>query len=150
MARLPSQRYLVQQPGSRVVLFEDGTERRLAAFDPADAGAVEQALKDIYDSSELGDEDKAFALFWCGYFCAYAGYPVPESGPVTFDEASGLAGVFADGNNHETIACFDPRDGNAAAMVQGAIHLSTLARDEKRAAHFWSGYFYGAASAEGA
>jgi hypothetical protein len=150
MARLPSEHYLMQQTGDHEVqLFEDGTERELVRFDPADSDSVELAQKVIYDSGELDDEDKAFALFWSGYFCAYAGYQAPDAGPVTYDVPSDLAGVFAGDNNLETVVSFDPRDASATARAQGAIYRSSLARDEKRAAHFWCGYFYGQACMAG-
>jgi len=71
MARLPSERYIIQQIGGAVVLFEDGTERELIRFDPANADAAAKAQKDIHDS-ELAAEDKAFAHFWSGYFYAHA------------------------------------------------------------------------------
>lgn len=82
MARLPSEGYLMQQIDGTVVLFEDGTEREIARFDPADANAAARAQRVIHDS-ELGEEDKAFAHFWSGYFYAHASEgrelpPVPD------------------------------------------------------------------------
>jgi hypothetical protein len=71
MARLPSERYLIQQIGGQVILFEDGSEREIARFDPASQEAAVSAQKVIHDS-ELSDEDKCFAHFWSGYFYAYA------------------------------------------------------------------------------
>jgi hypothetical protein len=72
MARLPSERYLIQQiDADLVILFEDGTEREIVRFDPSDNNATALAQKDIH-FSELGDEDKCFAHFWSGYFHAHA------------------------------------------------------------------------------
>ena len=71
MARLPSDKYLIQQIDGVVVLYEDMSEREILRFDPWDMNAVAQAQKAIYDS-ELGDEDKCFAHFWSGYFYAHA------------------------------------------------------------------------------
>lgn len=67
MSRLPSERFLIQQIGGQVVLFEDVTEREIVRFDPSNGNAAAQAQKTIYDS-ELSDEDKCFAHFWSGYF----------------------------------------------------------------------------------
>lgn len=72
MARLPSERFLVQQIGPDVVLFEDGSERELARWPAGDGNAVARAQKVIHDS-ELGEEDKCFAHFWAGYFWAHHG-----------------------------------------------------------------------------
>jgi hypothetical protein len=70
MARLPSERYLVQLIGDDVIVYEDGSEREIARFPVGDKNAVARAQKDIHDS-ELSDEDKCFAHFWCGYFYAH-------------------------------------------------------------------------------
>jgi hypothetical protein len=75
MARLPSEKYLMQQIGNRVVLFEDYTERQLVSFDPSDANAAAQAQKIISDLSELSEEDRCFAHFWSGYFYGTNGGP---------------------------------------------------------------------------
>jgi hypothetical protein len=72
MARLPSERYLIQQIDGQVILFEEGSEREIVRFSPADQDAVARAQKVIYDS-ELGPEDKCFAHMWSGYFYARAG-----------------------------------------------------------------------------
>lgn len=71
MARLPSERFLIQQIGGQVILFEEGSEREIVKFDPSDGSAAAQAQKVIYDS-ELDSEDKTFAHFWSGYFYACA------------------------------------------------------------------------------
>jgi hypothetical protein len=72
MARLPSEKFLVQLAGCDVILLEDGTERIIARADCADFNAIGRAQKVIYDS-ELNDEDKAFAHFWFGYYFAFGG-----------------------------------------------------------------------------
>jgi hypothetical protein len=77
MARLPSERYLIQQIGGDVILFEEGTEREIVRFDPHGPGGADasaKAQKAIHDS-ELDDQDKCFAHFWSGYFYAYACTP---------------------------------------------------------------------------
>lgn len=78
MARLPSERYLIQQIGGEVILFEDGSEREIVRFDPADMTATGRAQKTI-DDSELSPEDKCFAHLWSGYFYAHAGMSDPET-----------------------------------------------------------------------
>lgn len=82
MARLPSERYLIQQIDGQVVLFEDGTEREIVRFDPTDANATARAQRAIF-LSELNAEDKCFAHFWSGYFHAHAG-TVSFSDPKAF------------------------------------------------------------------
>ena len=71
MARLPGMQYIIQQNDGIVTLFEDGTQKVIVAFDPADNDATARAQKTIYDS-DLSDEDKCFAHFWSGYFHAHA------------------------------------------------------------------------------
>jgi len=71
MARLPSARYLIQQIGPEVILYEDETEREIVRYDPSDTDATAKAQKTIH-GSELSDEDKSFAHFWSGYFYAHA------------------------------------------------------------------------------
>lgn len=71
MARLPGDRYLIQQIDGMVVLFEDMSEREIVRFDPSDADAAAKAQKTIYDS-ELSEEEKCYAHFWSGYFYACA------------------------------------------------------------------------------
>lgn len=70
MARLPSDRYLIQRIGSDVVVFEDGSEREIVRFALSDASAAAIAQRTIF-LSELSDEDKCFAHFWSGYFYAH-------------------------------------------------------------------------------
>ena len=72
MARLPSEKYLIQQIGDEVILFEDHSEMELARFDPTDQGATARAQGLIHGLTELSDEDKSFAHFWSGYFYAHA------------------------------------------------------------------------------
>jgi hypothetical protein len=145
MARLPSEKYLIQQVGGVVILFEDFTEREIARFDSGNQDATAKAQQ-VISGSELGEEDRCFAHFWSGYFSSYNGHPAPAGGPVTYDKPSDLVGVFGE-DNHRAVVTFDPRDQNAAAKAQAAIHFSdALSEDAKRAAHFWSGYFYGLAS----
>lgn len=71
MARLPSERFLIQQIGGTVILFEDGSEREIVRYGAFDVNAVAQAQATIH-KSELSDEDKCFAHFWSGYFYAHA------------------------------------------------------------------------------
>lgn len=72
MARLPSEMFLIQQVDGQVILFEDGSEREIVRFDPADGNAAARAQKTINDDPSLTDEDKTFAHFWSGYFYAHA------------------------------------------------------------------------------
>jgi hypothetical protein len=72
MARLPSGDYIIQQLGNNdVFVFEDHTERQIARFNPTDHDQLVEGLATI-GASDLSDDDKAMALFWCGYFYAYA------------------------------------------------------------------------------
>jgi hypothetical protein len=139
MARLPSERYLVQQIGGDVILFEDGTERQIVRFDPSDGNAVTTAL-DVIRDSELGEEDRTFAWFWAGYFYAYSDRN-PEVPRERFIEqrSDDSVGVYAEGTE---IVRFSPADQNAAARAQKVIHDSALDLDQQARAHFWSGYFY--------
>lgn len=70
MARLPSERFLIQQNNGIVHLFEEGTEREIISFDPSNADETAKAQKAIYFSEELDEQDKCFAHFWSGYFHA--------------------------------------------------------------------------------
>lgn len=81
MSRLPSERYLIQQIGGDVVIFAEESftepEREIVRVplftddDEVNASGMARAQKVIHDS-ELDDEDKCFAHFWCGYFYGYA------------------------------------------------------------------------------
>ncbi len=79
MARLPSEQFLIQRIGTDVVLFEDYTEREIVRFALADANAAALAQRTIY-LSDLSDEDKCFAHFWCGYFYAQDSLCSPGEG----------------------------------------------------------------------
>jgi hypothetical protein len=72
MARLPSGRFLIQQIGRQVILFEEYTEREIARFDPSDQCSLSRMVESIRDS-ELDDPDKAWAHFWSGYFYGQSG-----------------------------------------------------------------------------
>lgn len=72
MAQLPGERYLIQQIGGIVILFERYTEKEIIRFDPSDANASARAQLAIHVNQDLGDEEKAFAHFWSGYFYAHA------------------------------------------------------------------------------
>lgn len=72
MARLPSERFLIQQIAGMVILFEDGSEREIVRFYPDSHDAVARA-QGVINESDLDPEDKAFAHFWSGYFYAHAG-----------------------------------------------------------------------------
>jgi hypothetical protein len=71
MARLPSEKYLIQQIDGMVVLFEDGSEEVLVRFDPSSQHLTAMAQKTIHDLEDLSEEDKSFAHFWSGYFYAH-------------------------------------------------------------------------------
>lgn len=78
MARLPSERYLIQQINGRVILFEEGSEREIINVPlvlsdgvTLNGDGLAKAQHDIL-ASELSPEDRAFAHFWCGYFWAHA------------------------------------------------------------------------------
>lgn len=73
MAKLPSEKWLIQQIDGVVVLFHVDTEEEIVRFNPGDANATAQAQGVIYNADQLGDEDKSFAHFWSGYFHAHAG-----------------------------------------------------------------------------
>lgn len=77
MARLPSERYVIQQTDGKVILYEEGTERELLRFNPSNANHVARAQWAIHSMDELGPEDKCFAHFWSGYFYAHAGGNAP-------------------------------------------------------------------------
>lgn len=73
MARLPGDRYLIQQIDGVVVLFQDHSEQELVRFDPSNADAVAKAQGVIAHLAELTEEERCFAHFWSGYFWAHAG-----------------------------------------------------------------------------
>lgn len=140
MARLPSERFLMQQIGGAVILFEDFTEREIARFDPADGIAVQNALEVIRASDDLGDEDKCFACFWAGYFHAYADRSPEVPGEIFVTEHDGIVTVTTAGTE---VVAFTAADGNAAARAQKRVYdCASLSQPEKDRAHFWSGFFY--------
>jgi hypothetical protein len=140
MAKLPSERYLIQQSGGTVRLFENYTEALIAAFDPADGIAVQNALEAVRASDDLGDEDKCFACFWAGYFHAYADRNPEVPGEVFVTERAGIVTVATAGTE---VVAFTAADGNAAARAQKRIYdCASLSQPEKDRAHFWSGFFY--------
>jgi hypothetical protein len=141
MARLPSERYVIQQAGGIVRLAEDHTEDLITAFDPADGLAVESALA-VIRSSRLSDEDKCFACFWAGYFHAHADRD-PEVPRERYVFESGGA-VIVTALGHELVS-FRPGNADAAARAQKVIYDSPLGPGEQARAHFWSGFFYGQA-----
>ena len=73
MARLPGDRFLIQQIDGQVVLFEDGTEREIIRFIPGDPISVMSAQSEIHFNEDLNPEEKSFAHFWSGYFYAHGG-----------------------------------------------------------------------------
>jgi hypothetical protein len=139
MARLPSTRYLMQEIGEFVLLFEDGSERPIARLYPSDSASVEAAL-DVIRDSELGDEDRSMAWFWVGYFTAYSTGELPRESFI--EQMSDDSVVVATAEDFDQIVRFDPRDANAAARAQRAIYDSPLDLNQQARAHFWSGYFY--------
>jgi hypothetical protein len=72
MARLPGDRFLIQQIDGAVILFREGSEQEIVRFDPSDPDAAARAQKVIHDSSKMNAEEKSFAHFWSGYFYAHA------------------------------------------------------------------------------
>jgi hypothetical protein len=158
MARLPSDRYLVQDIGGRAVLFEDCTERVLLAFPAADEAIALIAQRAIALDDELGDEDRCFAHFWSGYFHAHAsgmqrseavigtltlrpGMPAtPGEGDMVLEQA---------GDPPLVIVSYKAKDGNETARAQSVIHDCELPGDARMLAHFWCGYFWARHGAEG-
>jgi hypothetical protein len=138
MARLPSERYLMQQVDSQVILFEDCSEREVVRFEAGDGIAVQNALDAIL-VSELGEEDKCFACFWAGYFHAFSA-PVPAMPAPVYVHARDREVWFTDAGTE--IARYPAADGEATAMAQKAIHDSGLFPQEKSLAHFWAGFFW--------
>jgi hypothetical protein len=151
MARLPSERYLIQDIGGKVVLFEGGTGRELAGFPAAFEGIALVAQRAIALDDELGDEDKCFAHFWSGYFHAHAsGMKRSEAaiGPLVLRPAMPVTPGEGDmvleqaGDPPRVIVSYKASDGNATARAQKAIHDDELPGDARMLAHFWSGYFW--------
>jgi len=78
MARLPSEKFLIQQVDKRVILFEEYTGREIVSFDANNVVDMARAQVAIMNNEELIPEDKAYAHVWSGYFYAYTrkGTPV--------------------------------------------------------------------------
>ena len=83
MAQLPGERYLIQNIGGEVVLFNreaealaefgvEVEEAEVVRFDPTNRDATSKAQLTIHNAPGLTDEEKAFAHFWSGYFYAHA------------------------------------------------------------------------------
>lgn len=147
MARLPSQCYLIQQSGGWVVLFEDMTEREVVRFDPMSGPVFTGlAMEVIWNYFAMSAEDKAFACFWAGYFCAHAGHDEVElkSANHHIGVVDGTVRLFEGAGNAPAreLLRFDPADGTAAARAQEIISDSPLIEEDKRLAHFMSGYYY--------
>jgi hypothetical protein len=147
MARLPDQGHVIQQNGGIVTLTEDFTENEVVRFDPADGGAVAEALVEIQDT-DLGDEAKCFAYFWAGYFHAYADRDpeVIRDHYITETREGREVTVIRPASMGTVVVQFDPRDADASARAQKAIYDSSLTEYDKVRAHFWSGFFYGLAA----
>jgi len=143
MARLPSLRYVMQQEGGQVTLFEDGSERVITGFDPANEAQVAASLDAIW-ASELGDEDRVFAAVWVGYFHWHAAglATVLAREPFITEADDGTVFVM---NGTAIVVSFDPSDQNAVARAQKNVYDSALSLAQKQSAHLWSGYFYGRA-----
>jgi hypothetical protein len=74
MAVLPSEKYLIQQVGNNVILYERYTEEEVVIFPVNDRDAIAKAQKTIHDDLGLSQEDKTFAHFWSGYFYGIASW----------------------------------------------------------------------------
>lgn len=73
MAQLPPDgTWLIQQIGNSVTVFHRHTEEEIVTFDPFDVDDIVRALRTIYQSETLTEEQKYFAHFWSGYFYAHA------------------------------------------------------------------------------
>jgi hypothetical protein len=139
MSRLPSERYLIQQIGNQVILFQDGTERELCRFDPASSNSV-LAVQEVIRSSELNDQDKCFASFWSGYFHFHN----KESSSLVPEEmilGEGQEAVIRDNDGNE-VTRFSPADGGEVSRKQKDIFDSAMTPEEKSMAHLRSGFLY--------
>lgn len=72
MARIAGGKWLMQQIGGQVILFNGETEEEIIRFDPRDGVATAIAQGVIFNSDRLSDEERSFANFWSGYFFAHA------------------------------------------------------------------------------
>lgn len=71
---------------------------------------------------------------------------LPPDGEWLIQQIGGEVILFNRYTEDEVVR-FDPSDGNASAIAQGAIAGDVRLTDEQKSfAHFWSGYFYAHAS----
>jgi len=75
MARLPSEKFLIQNIGDDVMVFEDGSEREIARWPAKNPDKMVDGMKAVSEDDSLSVVDKAFAHFWAGYFYAHMVYP---------------------------------------------------------------------------
>lgn len=72
MAQLPPDgTWLMQQIADQVILFRRYTEEEIVRFDPGDPESFGPAIKVMYESELLTDEQRSMACFWAGYFYAH-------------------------------------------------------------------------------
>ncbi len=96
MARLPSGRFLIQHIEPEVILFQEHPERELVRFDPDDVESLKAGLVAI-TNADMPVEDVTYALFWSGYFFAYAritGGGIRETANRSFKPAGVIGGRF--------------------------------------------------------
>jgi hypothetical protein len=142
MARLPSERYLMQEIGGQVILFEDGSEREILRCSPGDPADVDRAAE-VLAASELGPEDMCFASFWLGYFCWHAGFehqPDPLGRYAAGTDARGNVYVLDAGGRE--IVTYAQADAGATARAQKIVHDSALGAEVRALVHFWCGFFW--------
>lgn len=73
MAQLPPDgQFLIQQIDGMVVIFDQYSQEEFHRFDPSDANATAIMMGKIYHDERLTEEQRCFAVFWSGYFYAYA------------------------------------------------------------------------------
>jgi hypothetical protein len=75
MARLPSDRFLIQCIDDVVIVFEQDGEREIARWPVRDTDKMVDGMKAVSEEDSLSAVDKAFAHFWAGYFYAHMVYP---------------------------------------------------------------------------
>lgn len=72
MAGLPPDgTWAIQDIEGTVSVFNRDTDDEVINFDPADTESFCNALKVIWFTDKLTDEQKSFASFWTGYFYAH-------------------------------------------------------------------------------
>ena len=158
MARLPSERYLIQPIGPYLVLYEDYTERELVRIPRDDGNEFAKAQKVIHDSGELSPEDKCFAHFWFGYFWAYAadqgheppawavrGWPKPSQVPGHRYSISvaRTSGPVAEMDELQQLQFESDLDGALAAMseLHRGLAITRIAPGEQGAGEILAGVF---------